>query len=268
MSRTIIKIFGDDSKNFLQALVSNNIELCTENNPLYSCLLSPKGRYQFDFFIIKIENHFLIDISSKSVDNFINSLKYRKLIAKINFEILENYKLYNTNKKINDAIASFKDPRLEELGYRTIDNKSINKEYLINNYAEIRYQNVIPEGDDFEFDKSIPIEFGMDELNALNYNKGCYLGQEFTNSAKHRMEIRKRLIGISSKQPLNKNDIINTASNEEVGKIISNKSIQSNSGEYLSLALFKMRYKNETIYTGSQEIIKNIPNWVKIYSIE
>ncbi len=267
MNRNIIKIFGLDAEIFLQNLTTNDLTLCTTSNPIYSCLLSPKGRYQFDFFIIRIDDYFLIDISSNLVEIFLSALKYRKLISKVNFEILPDYKVYNTKIKIIDAIISFKDPRLDSLGFRTISTKYIEEANLLTNYHEIRYINTIPESEDFTFDKSIPIEFGMDELNAISYSKGCYLGQEFTNSAKNRMAIRQRLISISSNFVLNENDIITTIDNTEVGKIVSILNLD-NTTNYLAMSLFKMKYKNENVFINNKKIIKNIPSWMKIYTEE
>lgn len=263
MNRRIIKITGSDTQNFLQNLITNNLNLCSEDNPIYSCLLSPKGRYQFDFFVIKKEDYFLIDINESQVDGFIQALKYRKLIAKVSFEILENYKVYNTKSKIDDCIISYKDPRLDILGYRTISTNKISSDDLMLNYNEIRYKNSVPESNELTFDKSIPIEYGMDELGALSYNKGCYLGQEFTNSAKHRMAIRKRVISITANFEIIKDDVLMNAEVVDVGKIISVLDDKTT-----ALALFKMPHKDEDIFINDKLVEKNIPSWIKIYSAE
>ncbi|MDR2008849.1 MAG: hypothetical protein LBQ34_07780 [Alphaproteobacteria bacterium] len=259
MNRTIIKIFGVEAETFLQNLISNDIKLLQENQGIYSLLLSPKGRYQFDFFVLKIADYFLIDIASISVQKFLDTLKYRKLITKVSFEILEGYQVYNTTKKIEHSAASFADPRLPILGFRTISQNPV--ETILLNYDELRFKNAIPESDDFTFDKSVPIEFGMDELGALCYSKGCYMGQEFTNSAKNKLAIRKRVISISADFNLAKGDIIINKDGIQVGEIVA-------ASGNLGLALFSMQHANEDIFINEKSVKKYIPDWIKIYTTE
>ncbi|MDR0484845.1 MAG: hypothetical protein LBH40_06185 [Alphaproteobacteria bacterium] len=261
MSRTIIKIFGEQAESFLQNLITGDIKLLQGNQAIYSCLLSPRGRYQFDFFVIKINDYFLIDIQSSQVSKFLETLKYRKLITKVDFKILPEYKVYTTKTKIADSLISFADPRLELLGFRSILQNTPKAEDILLNYDEIRFKNAIPEGADFTFDKSIPIEFGMDELSALSYSKGCYMGQEFTNSAKNKLVIRKRVISIISNLPLSNGDIIKNKEDTAVGEVIATLG-------GLSLALFSMQYKDEDIFVNNQKVEKYIPQWIKIYSID
>ncbi|MCL2566625.1 MAG: hypothetical protein FWE18_00825 [Alphaproteobacteria bacterium] len=259
MNRTLIKISGIDAESFLQNLITNDIK--TENQAIYSCLLSPRGKYQFDFFVIKIENYFLIDIAESQAQKFLDALKYRKLIAKVNFEILKNYHVYNTAVKITDSLVSFQDTRLSILGFRTIAQNSPSAENILFNYEELRYKNAVPESDDFNFDKSIPIEFGMDELGALSYSKGCYLGQEFTNSAKNKLAIRKRVISIYADFSLFKDEIITTKNGTQAGRVIAAR-------ENLALALFSMSFMSEDIFINKRAVKKHIPKWIKIYSLD
>ena len=86
-----ISIKGEDRNEFLQDFITNDINKCSKDNPIYSCLLSPQGKFLADFFIINLVDHYLIEINEMFVENFINKLNIYKLRSKININIEENY---------------------------------------------------------------------------------------------------------------------------------------------------------------------------------
>ncbi len=261
MDRKIIKVLGLDSETFLQNLITNDIAL-TKEKPIYCCLLTPKGRYQYDFFLIKIEDYFLIDIYHIFAEGLIQLLNYRKLMARVTITIQNNLNVYLSKVPVQEeGIISYIDPRLLELGYRLICQDFSGEIVAKEDYNKLRFQYVIPEGADFIATKTIPIEYGMDELNAISYNKGCYLGQEFTMSAKHRLQIRKRLVGAYSTEPLAVGNIITNINNEEVGEVMAVLDKQS-------MILFKMKHLNDQLFYNNIVVNIHVPEWMKIYSLD
>ena len=82
-----ISIKGEDRKEFLQDIITNDINKCIKDRPIYACLLSPQGKFLADFFIINLENFYLIEINGKFIDNFMAKLNIYKLRSKINITI-------------------------------------------------------------------------------------------------------------------------------------------------------------------------------------
>lgn len=199
--RTILKITGYDSLSFLQKLTTNDLR----KKYSYNYILNNQGRYLFDFFVYQLSNDELyIDIAAISVETFIATLNKYKFRAKIEFEILANAKLlYSRDRVDSTEVISLQDPRFEKMGYRSIILHDIDKigESASEIYLNDKYVHIIPDGAiDLIIEKSIPIDFGALYLNAIDYNKGCYIGQEVMSRIKYQGEIRKYLYGLECRQ--------------------------------------------------------------------
>ena len=202
-----INIAGDDRQDFLQGLITNDVKVCNRNNPIYSCILSPQGKFLADFFVIELDGSYLIEIHNQFFDNILQKLQLYKLKSKVT--ITENndflsYVLFNNNKKItepNHAI-SFQDPRNNNIGIKFIlnaNNTFLLKEWNlkpvdINYYKEILMKNLIPYSpDDLIENKSLLLENNFQNINAINWDKGCYVGQEITARMKYRALLKKKI---------------------------------------------------------------------------
>ena len=201
-------ISGEDSKDFLQSLITNDINKCFNNNIIYSCLLSPQGKFIADFFISNYSGKYLIEVHEKLFDYFLSKIKIYKLRSKI--EIEENIDFHsiilfekNIFKESNKDIFFFKDPRCINLGTKAYIKKSIfndvvNKlklnEISFNVYRKELMKNLIPYSpEDLIINKSLLLENNFQNLNAIDWNKGCYVGQEITARMKYRSLLKKQL---------------------------------------------------------------------------
>ena len=205
-----IEVKGRDSAEFLQGLITNDIYKCNNSkNILYSCLLSPQGKFLADFFISKPGNYFLIEIHEKYFETFCNKLNMYKLRSKI--EINQNTKLISLiffNKDISQfsgSFNSFKDPRNNNLGIKIyINSKSSDlkiidkvKEFNYDFYKEMLIKNLIPNSaDDLIEKKSLLLENNFQNINAIDWNKGCYVGQEITARMKYRSLLKKQIYNL------------------------------------------------------------------------
>lgn len=212
--RALIKVSGTDVIKFLQGLLTNDITKLSEDNPIvYSCFLTPQGKFFADLFVITNNENLYIDISSARKTEIIRKLNMYKLRGNIEFESTMHKVVYTTHSKdlTNSIVNSFlfKDPRSPELGHRAyIDPYEFNflfesEEEDQNFYEEKRIELLIPEGDkDLIPEKSFPLEYGLDRLNAIDFNKGCYLGQELISRTHYIGVIRKKIYFVSSSQSL------------------------------------------------------------------
>jgi folate-binding protein YgfZ len=194
--RVVISCIGTHAQKFLQGIVTNDVL----QNSSYSMMLSPTGKFLFDFFIYQVSpEHYLIDAASEKCLDKIRTYKLRNDVELSN--ISERYAvLYAT--KATDFMRSFylfSDTRHQNMGVRCILPKTFfaNLDFTQNQpglYAKAKYQNTIPDGElDMISEKSFPLEFGLSELNGVSYTKGCYLGQEIIARTYHTGVIRKHL---------------------------------------------------------------------------
>ena len=216
--RGLISVTGDDAKEFLQNIITNDIKKVNKNNSIYSALLSPQGKYLHEFFIIYSYEGYLIDCDSKSREDLINNFSKYKLRSKVGLKDLSsdyaigiiNLKKFNEiqseeNKSTNTIIYResplFIDPRKKELGARilssleklhlTIKKLSLkiidSKEYF--NHA---HDLGIPEKGLVNLKEQLfGLEANFEELNAIDFKKGCYVGQENTARMKLKNKLRR-----------------------------------------------------------------------------
>ena len=201
-----IGIAGDDRQEFLQNLITNDINACNKNNPIYSCLLSPQGKFLADFFVIELDGSYLIEIHNQFFDNILQKLQLYKLKSKViiseNNSYLSCVLFINKKIAVPNHLISFQDPRNNNIGIRYIlntDNSSSLKKLGftpvdINYYKEILMKNLIPYSpDDLIVNKSLLLENNFQNINAISWDKGCYVGQEITARMKYRALLKKKI---------------------------------------------------------------------------
>jgi hypothetical protein len=195
-NRTIIEIQGSDREAFLQGIITQDIKLLDRQSIIYSLMLSPQGKFQFDFFIIRAGDSWLIDIDATRAHAFVQRLQLFKLRSDVNISVNTDWQIGVSSAQA-EVENCFFDPRLNELGYRFYDKKIVS-EMPSDAYENMRISLGIPDGaHDMVVDKSIPLEWGMDELSAIAWTKGCYMGQELTARSRYVGQIRKRAFPIS-----------------------------------------------------------------------
>jgi folate-binding protein YgfZ len=185
-SRKVIKITG--GLNVLQGIFTADLKALTVNNFTFSAMLNAKGRFLFDFFIRKIEDGFFIDIRSEWVEKFIKSIKYYDLLDEISTSITGMKTIAS-----NSFLASWKNAVFE--GREYVEKISLSSEIKTEEeYNLERIKLCLPDGFlELVQEKSIILDFGYDEASGINFNKGCYTGQELMTRTKRTGEVRKAL---------------------------------------------------------------------------
>ncbi len=253
-NNAFLRISGEDGFSFLQGLISQDLrKLHEKNQPIYSLLLNNQGKYKFDFFIWPLqEESYLLESEKIQINAIKKLLNFYKLRAKVTIEDDHEF-LTASSLSIEDD--DYKpDPRCPKL-YRALKRPDtpIHNSF---DYNLWRLINGLPEYKDLKSDKDTPIEIGLDDLNAISYNKGCFLGQEGTNKAKHRLIIKQRLFPFeTSIQPLLDHTIIN-----EEEKIVGEvRSFYQGYG----LGFIKIKFLNQNLYIDGRKIKIHHPFWLE-----
>ena len=201
-----LEIRGEDCAEFLQGLITNDIHKCQKDNPIYSCLLSPQGKFLADFFIAKQPYGYLLEIHEKYFSSFLSKLEIYRLRSKVDFNKNNNISsiivFSDKDKNIKNSIISFKDPRNNNIGEKVFisnnNNDKIKVEKLNENsfekYKEILLKNLVPFcPDDLEENKSLLLENNLQNLKSIDWDKGCYVGQEITARMNYRALLKKQI---------------------------------------------------------------------------
>ena len=224
------QISGKDSKSYLQNLITNDIEKCNDGTIIYSCLLTPQGKFLADFFIFNINNNYILETNDKFYNNLLGRLKIYKLRSDIEIKEINDlysYSLFNIDYE-GDYKLFLDDPRNINLGKKLI----VNEKTLFENdrlkkineteYHEILIENTTPYSPfDILENKSLLLENNFDNLNAIDWDKGCYVGQEITARMKYRGLLKKKLYSLKLKigDVLEGDELI--VNNKKIGTIIS-----------------------------------------------
>ncbi len=245
-NRGLILISGEDAKNFLQNIITNDIEKVSLSTSIFSALFTPQGKYLFEFFLIQSKNGYFLDCDDEFTNEIINYLSKYKLRSKIEItNISKDYVigLINLEKfldiqknenKTGDTIEFrggplFLDPRNNNLGarilstleklhltIRKLDLKIVKPDTY---FAKAHSLGIPIKGIENLKDQLFGLEANFEELNAIDFKKGCYIGQENTARMKLKDKLRRRLLPISSKEKLNLGEEI-FYNKTKIGKIL------------------------------------------------
>jgi folate-binding protein YgfZ len=210
--RAVIAVSGPEATGFLQGLVTNDVTKLTQQ-PLYAALLSPQGKILFDFLMSALDDTVLIDVQKDQRPALAKRLSMYKLRAKVEIAARDDL--------IVIADEGPDDPRLAALGQRTIVPAGIETVDGASAYHEWRFGLGVPEAADFGSEKVFAMDGGLDELNAISFTKGCYVGQELTARMKHRGTDRKRLLPFNAPESELEAGTAIVSGDVEIGTIMS-----------------------------------------------
>jgi len=276
--RGIIYISGEDAKEFLQNIVTNDINKVSDTSSCFASLLTPQGKYLFDFIIIRHKQGYFLDCEKNQIDQLIDRLNIYKLNSKIEilnlsneFEVaviskeqflaLENAKDIggNTVKYNGDTVAL--DPRSKSLGGRLVANleklnlslKSLGlKSEDPKKYYALSHKLGVPQINTGKLQEKIfGLECNFEELNGIDFKKGCYVGQENTARMKLKDKLRRKLL------PLKSNEKLNVGSDIIFNKIIIGKVLIAEPYPFALIKLFNPNFsdfKNKEILADNKKV--------------
>ncbi|MBD1148001.1 hypothetical protein IDH28_04120 [Pelagibacterales bacterium SAG-MED31] len=248
-----LSIDGEDSSEFLQNLITNDINKCKKDNLIYACLLTPQGKFLSDFFIFKMDKKFILETHILFYEKLIKKLNIYKLRSKIiinKIQQIHSFILFGNVSKDKKTIIKCADPRNQNIGYKFIHESAnpqlLNNFYKINEdkYHEILIKNLVPFSQyDLDENKSLLLENNFENLNSISWDKGCYIGQEITARMKYRALLKKRVFSLYAKSGFPKNQQIIKENGKDVGKIINVKNKSMLAMIKIEFALNKIKLK-------------------------
>jgi folate-binding protein YgfZ len=220
--RAVVALSGPEARAFLQGLVTNDTQKAAPGRALYAALLTPQGKMLFDFLVAENDGTLLLDCRREAREALIKRLSLYKLRAKVDIKARDDLAVF-AGLSGEAMPRGFTDPRLPALGTRAIAAKGeIAPQTGPDQYHALRLDLWVPEGDDFGSDRMFALDADLDELNAVSFDKGCYVGQELTARMKHRGTARKRLLALATHDgsPLVRDAPV-TANGQEIGAVAS-----------------------------------------------
>ncbi len=189
--RRILRLTGDDTMDFLQGLITNDVNKLAQS-PIYAAMLTPQGKYMADFFVAADGDTVLVDVAEDLADMLVQRLNMYKLRAKV---VIASTDLHLHRGLGDPPTDGYADPRSPDMGWRAY-RETVQTDDATD-WDALRVEHLIPEtGIELTTDTFI-LEVGFERLNGVDFRKGCYVGQEVTARMKHKTELRKGLARVA-----------------------------------------------------------------------
>jgi len=287
-TRSVIAIGGEDRRDFLQGLISNDTRRISDSRAIYAALLTPQGKFAYDLLLASDGGRYLVDAESARRADLLKRLRLFKLRSRVTLDDLDESllvaNLFGDDSLRRLGLAAepgaakalaggivFTDPRLPALGARAFLPRATAEQVLRDlgfeaavqgSFQHLRFSLGVPEGShDLLPDKSILLESGFDELHGVDWQKGCYMGQELTARTKYRGLVRKRLLPVKIEGAAVAPGTVLTIDGKEVGEM---RIADSDRG----LALIRLEHLDAVTGKGidvdGAHVTASVPDWVKL----
>jgi hypothetical protein len=291
-SRGVLKVAGEDRRAFLQGLVSNDVMRAAPERAIWTAFLTPQGKYLHDFFIVETGDAFLLDCEADRREDLLRRLSLYKLRSKLTVAdadgehavalIFGKHALETLGLPVEPGAAKqfgggvvYVDPRLSELGARAMLPRAGVADALdaagiepgdADDYDRRRITLGVPDGSrDLKVEKAILLENGFDELHGIDWDKGCYMGQELTARTHYRGLVRKRLIPVRIEGPIPAPGTTIMFGDKDAGETASTATTDNGA---VGLAMIRLEHLDPppppgSLVAGEAKLTPLKPDWAK-----
>jgi hypothetical protein len=277
--RGVVKVAGDDARRFLNGLVTNDMAKVSPGHPRFAALLTPQGKIIVDFIVAEAPaedgSGFFLDAPKALAGTLVEKLNFYKLRAKVICEDLSEVlgvMAVWDGKGDSEYGLSYPDPRLPALGLRVMLPPHLAGEAAADlgatlstaeSYEAHRIALAAPRGGvDFIYGDTFPHEADMDQLNGVDFEKGCYVGQEVVSRVEHRASARSRVVPIAYDEFAPSGGLPITAGDKQVGTLGS-------TAKGRGLALMRLDKIADALTAGTPMVAGGVtlrtvkPDWAK-----
>ncbi len=283
--RGVMRLGGEDVRGFLQGIVSNDVDRVTPERAVWSAFLTPQGKFLHEFFLVERDGEMQLDCEAARLDDLKRRLSIYKLRAKVTLEDASaqtavavlfgagSFEALGLDGELGRAApfgggVAFVDPRLAAMGARALLPREGAENALreagfaaatAEDYDRHRLALGVPDGSrDLEVEKSILLENGFEELHGVDWDKGCFMGQELTARTKYRALIKKRLMPVAIEGPAPAPGTPVIRGGKEAG-------VMRSSCDGLGLALMRLDSLEgtEAFDAGEAKVTPRKPDWAE-----
>lgn len=281
--RALIRVSGEDARPFLQGLISNDVEKVTPNRAIYAAFLTAQGKFLHEFFVSELNGALWLDCEANRRDDLVRRLTMYKLRSNAEVEIIDDHAVavafgpevaagLELTPEAGAAAnwqggVAYIDPRLASAGARLI----LPTERIASAFEEAGFERCpedayealrlnlgLPDGSrDLEVEKAILLESGFDELNGVDWDKGCFLGQELTARTKYRGLVKKRLMPVTISGPVPSPGTPLMADGKDAGEM---RSAQGDQG--IALVRIEAFESGRPLTAGDSTVTPSKPSWL------
>ncbi len=276
--RGVLSVAGEERRIFLQGLVSNDLNKVSGTQAQWSAFLTPQGKYLHEFFVVEQGDALLLEGEAARLNDLRKRLTMYKLRAKVTIAVVEDltvHALLGDDLGLTEAGAAkplgggmvFADPRLAAAGLRALLPRDDAAAVLAAagfapgdaaEYERLRLSLGLPDGSrDLIIEKSLLLENGFDELRGVDFQKGCYMGQELTARTKYRGLVKKRLMPVIIDGPTPEPGTPLMLNGADAGEM---RSAAGNVG--LALVRLEALGRAAMFEAGSAKVIPQRPEWM------
>jgi hypothetical protein len=257
-SRAMIRVEGAEWRGFLHNLLTHDIEGLRPGEMRFACLLTPQGKFLHDLFVRAGEDTAVLDVQAARRDDLLKRLSMYRLRAKVTLEAVDG--AVSAMWGGGEAGAGWAaDPRLPQLGFRAVDTAAAANAGE-DDYDAWRLSLGVPDpARDLVPDKTFPIEADLDLLNAIDFRKGCFIGQETTSRMKRRGTIKTRTLPITFEGPPPPFGAEVLAGELRAGEVLSGR-------EGRAMALLRLdRIEGAALTVEARPVRAEAPSWMPVW---
>jgi len=255
--RAVLSLEGAESENFLHNLVTADVLGLAEGEARYGALLTPQGKILFDFFVVKTAEGYLLDCAASQLEELMKRLMFYRLRAKVAIAERKDLEV-GVSPERPSGMTAYADPRTSLIGWRVIVEKGTLPTGTGYDAARIALGLADSDGD-IGSSELFPHEANFDQLGAVSFTKGCYIGQEVVSRMEHRATGRSRILPVTFDGAAPPRGAAIKSADKIIGSVLSSA---GNSALAL-LRLDRMAEATQPLLTDAVRVRVHKPAWIK-----